>query len=399
MAIDPDVFKAALDNNKECEQVLNWVADPDHPFEYKFAVDQNEEIYQEYRKIRDGQTENPVAVRLLGDIISQIEIAKEEKRKAREEGEAKAKRKRNRVPKSKRKQKTRQKTKPESTSRIKFLRSTCSDRNIEFIIDKRKYEGIEKTLICMCTDAPNSGLTIVLTNPQNQYPRKLHKPRFREEIYGVMPKLKEEGVSKLKIVCASENKITYPSLDPRLDKRLVATKNDTDRLFEKMAEYVIREHYRCPHCYAKTPAEVYKQKQKGGGEVGEVDLYGYDRESSPWRIWVGECKLRKKSEDKLITTGDVDQLATKLHAIKTYEEKKHGGPVEIDPFIISNAKDMEPRAWEEARKIENFKFIRTRLTSNWQKSDDWRIVKVEPFEPVLVGSSWQGKSLKTINLE
>ena len=35
LAIDPDVFEAALNNNKECEQVLNWVAD--NLFKYEFA--------------------------------------------------------------------------------------------------------------------------------------------------------------------------------------------------------------------------------------------------------------------------------------------------------------------------------------------------------------------------
>ena len=312
-----------------------------------------------------------MAVTVLENIISQIEKAKEEKRRAREQ--AKAKKKLKIVPKSKQKRKAR----PKSTSRIKFLRPTCSD-DIQILLNKRGCKSqIEQVLICMSTHASKSGLTLVLTNPQNEYPRKLHKYSFKTEICKVIP--------KLRVVYASDSEVAYPSLDPR-------TKDDTDRLFEKMAEYVIREHYDCPHCYPHTPAPVDQ-------EAGEVDLYGYDHTSTPWRIWVGECKLRRVSEDKLITTGEVQQLAQKWQFIKAYEEKMRGAPVKIHNFMISNAKNMEADAWKEAAKIKNFRFLSIRLISNWQKRSDWRIVEVEEFEPVLVGSSWQGKSLQTFNLE
>ena len=162
-----------------------------------------------------------------------------------------------------------------------------------------------------------------------------------------------------------------------------------------MAEYVIREHYDCPHCYPHTPASVDK-------EVGEVDIYGYEREeeaSDVIRIWVGECKLRRASEDKLITTGEVRQLVQKRRSIKAYEEKKRGGAVEIHSFMISNAKNMDTDAWKEAAKIKNFRFLSTRLISNWQNRSDWRIVEVFEKRPILVGSSWQAKSIQIFNLE
>ncbi len=133
-----------------------------------------------------------------------------------------------------------------------------------------------------------------------------------------------------------------------------------------------------------------------------MDIYGYEREenaSDVTRIWVGECKLRRLSEEKLITASEVRQLANKCRSIKAYEEKLRGKPVLIHRFMISNAKDMEADAWQEATRLKNFRFLSTRLINNWQNRSDWRIIEVEELEPERVGSSWQGKSLKIFKLE
>jgi len=344
LVIDPDVFVASL-SYIECQQVLNWVAD--HLYEYELVLDREQVLEEEYLEF---------LVQHLGRDIVAVQILQQLDLFG---------------PQS---------TRTTAQPKIKHWPSKCPDQ-IQSLLNLRGCKSpIEQRLICMSTHAPKRGLTLLLTNPQDEYPRKLHQLKFKEEICKVIP--------KLRVVYASDSEVAYPSLDTR-------TKDDTDRLFEMMAEYVIREHYDCPHCYPHTPARVDE-------EAGEVDIYGYEREEEAAlviRIWVGECKLRRVNEDKLITTSEVRQLAQKWRSIKAYEEKRRGGPVEIHTFMISNAKNMEADAWKEAAKIKNFRFLSTRLISNWQKRGDWRIVEVEEFEPLLVGSSWQAKRLQTFNLE
>lgn len=344
LAIDPDVFVASL-SYIECEQVLNWVAD--HLYEYEFVLDREQVLEEEYLEFFAEHLERDI---VAVQILQQLGLFD---------------------PQS-----------PRTTNqpKIKRLPSKCPDQ-IQSLLNLRACKSpIEQRLICMSTHAPKRGLTLLLTNPQDNYPRKLHELKFKEEICKVIP--------KLTVVYASDSEVAYPSLATR-------TKDDTDRLFEKMAEYVIREHYDCPHCYPHTPASVDE-------EAGEVDIYGYEREeeaSHITRIWVGECKLRRLSEEKLITTSEVRQLVNKCRSIKAYEEKMRGGAVEIHSFMISNAKDMEADAWQEAAKHKNLRFLSTRLINNWQNRSDWRIIEVEELEPELVGSSWQAKSLQRFNLE
>lgn len=347
LAIDPDVFVASL-SYVECEQVLDWLAN--HLYEYEFALDHDnvlDEMYLDF--LVQHMDKDTVGILILKhlDLYSANPQA--------------------------------------GTAKITRLSSNCTD-DIDSLLKlrglRKRTSQIERLLICMGLDAPKRGLTVVLTHPQDEYPRKLHQQDFKEEIGKAIP--------KLRIVYASDykTKAIYPSLETQ-------SKDDTDRLFEKMAEYVIREHYDCPHCYPHTPARVDK-------EAGEVDIYGYEREeeaSGVMRIWVGECKLRRLSEDKLITTSEVRQLAQKWRSIKAYEEKKRGRPVEIHNFMISNAKNMEADAWKEAAKLENFRFLSTRLISNWQNRSDWRIIEVDELEPELIGASWQAKRLQTFNLE
>lgn len=335
IAIDPDVFTAAI-GDEECERALEWVYENLDAIE--IALDKKDVLRNEYQDFLVSEAEvKSIAVELMSYLWTYV------------------------LPQSRK------------------ISSHCSHNDEELINRRGCKTPVEPVLIGMATNAPDSGLTILLTPPSGLRKRCLHDAKIRTEFCKQIP--------KLTVRYASGTKIAFPALEEPPQK------SERGHWFEDKAGHVIRELYDCPHLFLKTPQSIEKK-------VGDVDIWAYERAGNPRRVWVGECKLREFNEENWITYKEVKQLEVKLNAVRDYEKARtdvSSEPIEIKGFMVSNASNMTDEAWELANEI-GATFIRTLLSDDWQHQGQWGIEKVEEFEPLFEASLWKGRSILTFDI-
>jgi hypothetical protein len=352
IAIDPDVFDLALTGDQKHEvQLIKWVYS--RLSDYDFAFDREKELDKEYaRLLNDNQGSvdlESTSAKLLQYFITARESAK------------------------------------------RF--SSKRAHQLDYFLTKKKCDTpVEPLLIGMASNAPRLGLKLLLAAEPGKRERRLYDSGFRESI--------KKEVSKIRVVFADNYKTEtiYPDL------QTTDPKSHLDRLYEKQVESLIRDYYGCSRCYQKTPAAI----EDG---PGEIDVYGFQQEN-PRKIWIAECKLRRKNPENLIDADDVARfLKEKIPAIQEYEKAQSDEErVEMDIFVVSNARNMTSDIWDLTAKIVGqcqetgakvrFRFLQTILSKNFVTNQRSRILVIEEYEPTQEDNSgWSGRFIKTLEIK
>lgn len=153
------------------------------------------------------------------------------------------------------------------------------------------------------------GLTVLLADPEIVHPKKRARKLFEESFARkILQQIPWAWVARASDVVNTD----IPSPSPGI----VQTESDRQsHKFELLCIMKIQELYQCLHVHIQTPKQVNQL-------AGQVDVYVYQRNGSPRKVWIGECKLRDDgNKDTWINAAEMHQLCRKLEAVTAFEKK------------------------------------------------------------------------------
>lgn len=341
IAIDPDLFVSSLTNNQS-KRTIEWLVQ--HMADLEFAIDRTKELRREYMTFLEQNVnqKNDLAVVLVDELLNAGRSA--------------------------------------TVALLSASRTHALD--IE-IAHHRCDRPVEPTLIGMCANAPKLGLTLLLTDPSVcERTRGLHNNDARQTFRELLPKLRVE----------------YASPDIRMRGLEAEEKIDKDLWFEDKAKIIVNQVFG-GKSRQNTPAPV-----QSALDGGDVDVYVWLDNDTQRNVWIGECKLQRFKDAHQVPLKKVKQLKVRLPIVTEYERTKISADkeVRVNSIVISNARDMEPEAWELAHAIGAV-FWHIELSEDWKDKQQWYIAKVTEYAPKPPtegeNSQWSRRLVREIPVE
>lgn len=316
LTIDPDVFYAAKDNNSECKwQLLEDLRSNKKCYTYN--IDYEDIIIIKYMEfIEANKSERSGNGKVLSRFL--IELLFEDNPHSLK-----------RLPKF-----------PSDLHEI----AQCSDPVEQQML---------KMAVCKSQTLSNHGLYLLLTGlEKDSIVRCLNNRELKDTFCEKIPGL------EVKYACDKKPVQSW--------KKKTLTQEQHSYFFEREVGYLIMSKFKCFN-------NVEQEKIEGE----EVDVYCYQKEGNPRIVVIGECKLRFNNSDKFINSKEIKQLVMKINAVDSFERKRKdvSEHFKIIPLIISNANNMDDDAWEDATKLENFRFYHVKMPSKWQAKLKWSLIE------------------------
>lgn len=109
----------------------------------------------------------------------------------------------------------------------------------------------------------------------------------------------------------------------------------------------------------------------------EIDVYCFRKNGNSRWLLVGECKLRfGEIANQPITWEEIKQLTRKIDAAEAFERKRNdlSQDIEIKGLIISNAVALSPDARKLVEKYQTpIHFVNVTMPKNWVNNPKWKI--------------------------